>query len=69
MDMDDSVEVYRQLEEEFRNTELHRPMHIERYEPGTVLTYDIIGVAQATSAKVRLEVDKFVRSGVPGTII
>ena len=54
MDMNNTVEVYRQLEKEFQNTDLHRPMHLERYEDGTVLQYDFIGVAQANRAKVRL---------------
>ena len=68
MDMNNTVEVYRQLEKEFQNTDLHRPMHLERYEDGTVLPYDFIGVAQANRAKVRLEVDKFVGGGFAGQV-
>jgi hypothetical protein len=68
MDIDYSVEVYRQLEKEFQSTALHRPMCVERYEAGTVLTYDITGVAQANWAKVRLEVDKFVGGGFAGQV-
>ena len=43
MDMEYSVEVHRQLEKEFQKSALHRPMVVERYEAGTVLTYDIKG--------------------------
>ena len=68
MDMNNTVEVYRQLEKEFINTDLHRPMHLERYEDGTVLQYDFIGVAQANRAKVRLEVDKFIGGGFAGQV-
>jgi hypothetical protein len=68
MDMNNTVEVYRQLEKEFINTDLHRPMHLERYEDGTVLQYDVIGVAQANRAKVRLEVDKFIGGGFAGQV-
>jgi hypothetical protein len=68
MDMDRSVEVYRQLEKEFQNTALHRPMVFERYEAGTVLTYDIIGVTQTNKARVSLVVDKFVGGGFAGQV-
>ena len=68
MDMDYSVAVYRQLEKEFQNTALHRPMYFERYETGTVLTYDIKGVAQPNKASVRLEVDKFIGGGFAGQV-
>ena len=68
MDTEYSVEVHRQLEKEFQNTALHRPMVLERYEAGTELTYDITGVAQANKARVRLEVDKFVGGGFAGQV-
>ncbi len=68
MDMEYSVEVYRQLEKEFQNTALHRPMVFERYEAGTVLTYDIKGVAQRNKARVSLVVDKFVGGGFAGQV-
>ncbi|MGD8645355.1 MAG: hypothetical protein PVJ77_02405, partial [Desulfobacterales bacterium] len=68
MDMNNTVEVYRQLEKEFIHTELHRPMHLERHEDGTVLQYDVIGLAQANRAMVRLEVEKFVGGGFAGQV-
>ena len=68
MDMDHSVEVYRQLENEFQNMTLHRPMHVERYEVGTVLTYDIEGITPKNKASVNLVVDKFVGGGFAGQV-
>jgi hypothetical protein len=68
MDMEYSVEVYRQLEKEFQNTALHRPMVFKRYEAGTVLTYDIKGVVQRNPARVTLIVDKFVGGGFAGQV-
>ena len=68
MDIDYSVEVHRQLEKEFENAALHRPMHLERYEAGTLLTYEMTGVAQAKRSKVHLVVDKFVGGGFAGQV-
>ncbi len=41
---------------------------IERYEAGTVLTYDIKGVTQRNRASVSLVVDKFVGGGFAGQV-
>ena len=68
MEIEYSVDVHRQLEKEFQDTALHRPMSLERYEAGTVLTYNITGVMQAKKASVRLEVDKFVGGGFAGQV-
>ncbi|MGD9136955.1 MAG: hypothetical protein PVH42_09340 [Desulfobacterales bacterium] len=68
MEIDYSIEIQRQLEQEFQNTALHRPMSYERYETGTVLTYDVTGVAQASKARVSLVVDKFVGGGFAGQV-
>src|SRR5210317_469010 len=68
MDMEYSVEVHRQLEKEFENAALHRPMVFERYEAGTLLSYEMTGVAQAKKSKVHLVVDKFVGGGFAGQV-
>ena len=68
MDIDYSVKVYRLLVKEFENAALHRPMRLERYEAGAVLTYEVTGVARANRAKVTLEVDKFVGGGFAGQV-
>lgn len=66
--MDNSVEVYRQLEKEFQNTDLHRPMRIERYESGTELEYTMTSVETAAQAGVRLVVEKFIGGGFAGQV-
>ena len=56
--MDNSIEVYRLLEEDFQSMALHRPMHIERYEAGTELKYAVTSVDTASKASVRLVIEK-----------
>jgi hypothetical protein len=63
-----SVETYRELENEFLKTALHRPMQIKRYEIGTELQYDLTGVAHANQATVRLVINKFVGGGFAGQV-
>jgi len=66
--MDNSVAVYRQLEEEFQSMALHRPMQIERYEAGTELEYMVTGVDTANQANVRLVIEKFIGGGFAGQV-
>ncbi len=66
--MNNSVEVYRLLEQEFARMGLHRPMRIERYEAGTELEYDIITVDKAIKARLRLIIDKFIGGGFAGQV-
>ena len=68
MNKENSLEVYRDLEEEFRRLELHRPMRIERYEAGTQLAYNITTVDNALQAKVHLKIEKFVGGGFAGQV-
>ena len=68
MDFEYSVDVYRQLEQQFHNTALHRPMRYERYEAGTILEYEITGVAVANKVTIQLEVEKFVGGGFAGQV-
>jgi len=63
-----SVDVIRELEETFRAAALHRPMRVERYEPGTELVYDVTGVARPNRARVHLVVEKFVGGGFAGQV-
>jgi hypothetical protein len=63
-----SLEIHRQLEREFLKAGLHRPMYMERFEPGTELEYEIWGVAEAKKAKVRLLVEKFIGGGFAGQV-
>ena len=66
--MNNSVEIYRLLEEEFKSMALHRPMQIERYEAGTELKYTVTGVQTADKANVRLEIEKFIGGGFAGQV-
>jgi hypothetical protein len=68
MDKEYSVEVYKDLEKEFIQLGLHRPMHIERYEIGSELAYDITAVESALKAKVHLTIKKFVGGGFAGQV-
>ena len=63
-----SIEVYKELEEEFRRSALHRPMRVGRYEAGTELVYDVTEVAGANKARVRLVVERFVGGGFAGQV-
>jgi len=63
-----SVEVHRELEREFHRVALHRPMHLDRYEAGTELVYDVTGVAGANRGKFGLVIEKFVGGGFAGQV-
>jgi len=63
-----SVEVHNDLEKEFKQLALHRPMRMERYETGTELSYDISSVGSTHQARVHLEIKKFVGGGFAGQV-
>ena len=62
------VETCRALEAAFEAAGVVRPRRIVRYEPGTVLTYELTGVAPARRATVRLAVERFVGGGFAGQV-
>ncbi len=68
MNQEYSIEVHRNLEKEFGQLELHRPMQLERYETGTRLACDIVTVGSALKATVHLEIKKFVGGGFAGQV-
>lgn len=68
MNKEYSIEVYKDLEKEFKQLALHRPMRIERYETGTELAYEITAVGSALKAKVHLIIKKFVGGGFAGQV-
>ncbi len=68
MNKEYSIEVHKDLEKEFKQLALHRPMRIERYEIGTELAYDITAVGSALKAKVHLIIRKFVGGGFAGQV-
>jgi len=63
-----SVDVHRDLEKEFKQLALHRPMRIERYEIGTDLAYDVSSVGSTHHAKIHLKIKKFVGGGFAGQV-
>jgi hypothetical protein len=63
-----SVEAVRKLQEKFRAQDVRRPLRIARYEPGTVLEYDIRGVVPDGRAAARFEIVKFVGGGFAGQV-
>lgn len=66
--MDYSVQTIRDLEDLFDQQKILRPIRLRRYEPGTVLTYDIKGVAPTRQGRVKLIVEKFVGGGYAGQV-
>lgn len=63
-----SVEVIKELKGRFSKALLHRPMRVERFDPGTELIYNATGVAPANKGRVRLAVEKFVGGGFAGQV-
>jgi len=63
-----SIEVCKELEERFCAAELYRPMRISRYDAGTELTYNVTGIEQANTARLKLSIEKFVGGGFAGQV-
>jgi hypothetical protein len=68
MDVEYSLDIQRRLAEEFRRTDLERPMRVTRYDTGTALVYDVSGVVRGDRAQVRLVVERFVGGGFAGQV-
>ena len=68
MEKEYSLEVHRELEKEFKQLELHRPLQLERYETDSQLTYDIITVEKSLKATIQLKIKKFVGGGFAGQV-
>ncbi len=63
-----STQTIRLLENIFRQQRVFRPRRIKRYDPGSDLTYTVTGVVPASSAQVRLKVERFVGGGYAGQV-
>jgi len=63
-----SVEVCKKLEEKFLDAQLHRPMRVSRYEPGTELDFNVTGISRANTARLHLVIEKFVGGGFAGQV-
>ena len=62
------VDVCNSLKKKFLDQELHRPMRVGHYDPGTRLTYDVTGVEKRDKTRVHLEIEKFVGGGFAGQV-
>ncbi len=64
-----SVETSRDLVKRFASCQLERPLHVERYDAGDTLDYDVMSVSSATGcARVSLLIEKFVGGGFAGQV-
>jgi len=63
-----SVEICKELEKKFHNAALHRPMHVERFEEGIELVYDVTGVFPPNKGRIHLVIEKFVGGGFAGQV-
>ncbi|MBD3242798.1 MAG: hypothetical protein GF331_19555, partial [Chitinivibrionales bacterium] len=69
MAIDYSVETCETLTQRFYDTRVHRPLRVERYDPGTQLLYEAVSVAEGTErAHLRLAVERFVGGGFAGQV-
>ncbi len=63
-----NVDVCNALKKKFLYQNLHRPLRVGHYDPGTQLTYDVTGVEQPNKTRVHLEIEKFVGGGFAGQV-
>ncbi len=63
-----SIQTCRELEKFFQNQKILRAFRVQRYDPGTELTYEIQGVIPAGTARLKLEVEEFVGGGFAGQV-
>ncbi|HNR98782.1 MAG TPA: hypothetical protein PKX48_10960 [Planctomycetota bacterium] len=47
---------------------VHRPMRVERYDPGAVRAYEALGIAPAARARVAVRIEAFVGGGFAGQV-
>jgi hypothetical protein len=68
MKTDYSVKTCLRLNDVFQNQKILRPQRVQRYDSGTVLSYEIKGVVPPETARLKLEVEKFVGGGFAGQV-
>ncbi len=66
--MEYNIEICKTLEQKFIDAKLFRPMHINRYDEGDILVYDVKSVSNANSAKIHLQIIKSVGGGFAGQV-
>ncbi|MFP4104744.1 MAG: hypothetical protein ACLFVU_01540 [Phycisphaerae bacterium] len=68
MPTDYSVTTCRDLREKFQQQDLLRPMRVNQYDAGDLLTYEVTGVVPNRPATVTVEIEKFVGGGFAGQV-
>jgi len=63
-----SVELVDRLREIFEQAQVHRPMHVGRYDPGAELAYQVTGMVPPSVMEVRFAVERFVGGGFAGQV-
>jgi hypothetical protein len=63
-----SIETANELGASFDALDLDRPRRIDRYEPGSELTYEITGVATGATGQMKLRIEKAVGGGFAGQV-
>jgi len=63
-----SVDLCNELKQTFKSKALYRPMRVDRYDPGTELSYEMQSVASGKNSQVTLQVEKFVGGGYAGQV-
>ena len=63
-----SVDLCNELKQTFKSQALYRPMRPDRYDLGTVLTYDMQFVDSGKIVQVTLQIEKFVGGGYAGQV-
>ncbi len=63
-----SVDICRELAGRFDEKQLRRPMRVDRYDAGDVLTYNVTGVIPDKPATVKVKINKFVGGGFAGQV-
>ena len=66
--MKQTSSVYKLLESEFKKINILRPMKIDRYEDGSVLSYEIESVTSNIKGKITLKIEKFIGGGFAGQV-
>ena len=66
--MEYNIEICKTLEQKFIDARLFRPMHINRYDEGDNLVYEVKSISNANSAKIHLRIIKSVGGGFAGQV-
>jgi len=63
-----NVEICRELQEQFHQTNVHRPLRVVRYDAGKQLSYHVRQVGGSGAAQVKLQIERFVGGGFAGQV-